>query len=200
MSSDTSVTSKPKLLDITWLCVRNSTDECQKIPEWTIFNQKVSTSIHPQSIVGYLPIIPAPAHEMDTIATVLMRCQAIVKFLGQDTVVVTFDEAVYCKAKELLWHNPEQFGNVTVRLGGFHIGMNYLKALGQHFKDSGLADILSESGVYTETTTNKIMEGKSWNRAVRAHKLLTEALWRQLWKAYQRWRVDNTTTDTVKAL
>jgi hypothetical protein len=164
------------------LCARRKSQENQKIPGWTRFNQKISDKDSPQSIVGYLPIIPAPAHEMDTIATVLIRCQTIAKHLGQPHVVITFDEALYCKAKELTWHNPDDFMNVIVRLGGFHIGLNFLKTVGKHFRDSGLAEAMYESKVYSETTVNKIMDGKSWNRAVRAHKLMTEAFWRLLWK------------------
>lgn len=195
MQCDTSVPARARLLDKIWLCARNNSDEKQNVPSWTPFNQKISDRDHPQSIVGYLPLIPAPAHDMDTIATVLVRCQAIAKHLGQSKVVVTFDEALYCKAKELMWHNPDQFRNVVVRLGGFHVALNFLKTIGQHFKHSGLSEVLHESGVYTELTANKILEGKSWNRAVRAHKLMLESLWRILWSVYEAWRLENVPHD-----
>ena len=181
MKYDPSVPAQARLLDMAWLCARNNSGEKQNIPSWTPFNQKVSDREHPQSIIGYLP---APAHDMDTIATVLIRCQAIAKYFRQSKVVVTFDEALYCKAKELVWHNSDRFGNVVVKLGGFHIGLNFLKTIGQHFKHSGLSDVLHESGVYTKLTTNKVLEGKCWNRAIRAHKLMLEYLWRILWSAY----------------
>ena len=61
-----------------------------------------------------------------TIYAVLVRCQAIIKKLGQANVVITFDDALYCRAKELVWHKPNLFANVIVRLGGFHIAQNYL--------------------------------------------------------------------------
>ena len=43
---------------------------------------------------------------------------------------------------------------------------------------SGLSDVWVESGVYNECTSDNILAGKSWNRAIRAHKLTLEALTR----------------------
>ena len=53
--------------------------------------------------------------------------------------------------------------------------------------DSGLKDILVESGVYGENTAQNILNGKQWNRTVRAHKLVFEALWRILWQNILHW-------------
>ena len=141
----------------------------QHVPAWTGFNQIMSAGSKPLTTVAVMPILPAPAHEMDTIMTVLLRCKQISNKLGQPSTVVTFDEALYCKAKELVWSQPEQLDGVIVRLGGFHTAMNYLNAIGTHMQESGLGDVWVESGVYTECTSGKILQGKSWNRAVRAH-------------------------------
>ena len=40
---------------------------------WTHFNQKLSNSEHEKSTVGYLPMILAPAHEYETLITVVQR-------------------------------------------------------------------------------------------------------------------------------
>ena len=52
--------------------------------------------------VGYLPIIPAPAHDLDTVMTFLLRSKAIATKQGQRTTVITLDQALYHKAKELI--------------------------------------------------------------------------------------------------
>ena len=181
------ITAPYKRFDMTWLFARNTGDADQKVPAWTGFNQTL-TDISPDvSVTGYMPIIPAPAHDMDTIHTVLVRCQAITKKLGQADVI-TFDEALYCKAKELVWHKPDQFANVIVRLGGFHIAQNFLRAIGQHCTDCGLSDAWVETGVYDECTADRILEGKCWNRAIRAHKLTMEALWRLMYSELKKWK------------
>ena len=62
--------------DIGWiLCRLNDTE--QKIPAWTGFNHVVSPYLLEVTTVGYMPIIPAPADDMDTVYTVLSRCTLI---------------------------------------------------------------------------------------------------------------------------
>ena len=59
--------------------------------------------------------------------------------------------------------------------------------LGKKFHNSGLDDLLIESGVYAAGTTSAIMKGKSYNRGIRAHKLAMEALFRLMWDAFVAW-------------
>ena len=65
--------------------------------------------------------------------------------------------------------------------------INFLRCIGQHFADSGLLDVWVESGVFSECTASNILEGKMWNRAVRAYKLTFEAVWRCLWPEFTKW-------------
>ena len=39
--------------------------------------------------------------------------------LGQQTTVVTFDKAIYSKAKEVQWRSLDEFKDVVLRLGLF---------------------------------------------------------------------------------
>lgn len=180
-----------KAKDLAWLLCRNSNSEAQQIPSWTGFNHVVSTFESEITTVGHMPIIPAPADEMDTVYTVLARCKAISRKLGQTYTVITFDQALYCRAKEVVWCKKDEFENVIIRLGGFHTAMNFMKAIGQHMDSSGLRDVWIESGVYGENTTLHMLSGHAYNKAVRAHKLTFEALWRSLWPKFQEWAVQN---------
>ena len=65
----------------------------------------------------------------------------------------------------LQWQYPEQWQNVVVMLGGFHVQMNLDKVIGEHMEDSGLHDIWVES----ENTANNIMNCKILNRVIRAY-------------------------------
>ncbi|CAH3184172.1 unnamed protein product, partial [Porites lobata] len=55
------------------------------------------------------------------------------------------------------------------------------------FQDSGIEDLLIESGVYGCHTASMLLKGKSYNRGVRAHKLVLEALLRLRWQAFGAW-------------
>ena len=91
-----------------------------------MFNQKLTTRMHSQTSIGYLPILIAPGHEFDTLNTVVKRCLAISARFGQEHTVITVDQALYCKLMELKWTIPEYLDKVIPCLGGLHILMNFL--------------------------------------------------------------------------
>ena len=147
---------------------------------WTAFNQSASKVDPPETVVGYMPIIQAPAHELDTLNTVIQRCWHISQDLGQKYVVLTVDEALYCKLMELKWAIPEYRDFLIPRLGGLHVSLNFLKTIGKHVQSSGLAEVWIESGILGPNATEQAMVGKPYARAIRAHKLTFQALWHLL--------------------
>ena len=120
-----------------------------------------------------------------TIYTTLKLLNDMMGKLGQQHSVITFDWAIYHVAKQVQWDRPMEFSNTIIRMGGFHIILNYLATIGKMHESSGLREILVESGVYSEVTANQILSGKQYNRAVRGHKIIYEALYRMLLHAFQ---------------
>lgn len=119
--------------------------------------------------------------------TVLKHAQKISAAMGQADTVITFDFAIYSKAKEIQWRFPDKFSNVLVRMGGFHIALNFLSLLGKKFANSGIDDLLIESGVYAAGSTSALMKGKSYNPGIRAHKLCLEVFFHLMWNAFLVW-------------
>ena len=179
--------------ELSWLLGRLSQQrpELQKIPGWSGFNQLTTDKEQPEvTIVGPLPIVNAPAHEYETLWTVLRRCQAMTALRGGIYTVVTMDEGLYNKAKMLQWEKTEHLKNVVLVLGGFHTQMTFSKVIGQFLESSGISDIWVESEIFGETTAGNILRGKLWNRVIRAHKLTYKALWRVLWPIVVAWARD----------
>ena len=81
---------------------------------------------------------------------------------------------------ELKWSLPQYQDNLIPRLGGLHVSMNFLKAIGDHMNGSGLADVWGEMGLLGPGAVELVLAGNSYNRAMRAHKLTLQALWRLL--------------------
>ncbi|KAK3734695.1 hypothetical protein QZH41_002114 [Actinostola sp. cb2023] len=169
--------------------------ENQHVPGWSGFNSILFPDLPQQSNIGYCPMINGSSTEYSTIYTVLKHAQMISAILGQADTVITFDLAIYMKAKQIQWRYPEEFSDLVVRMGGFHIAHNYLSLLGKKYLNTGLDDVLIESGVYAAGTTSVLMKGKSYNRGVRAHKLAMEALFRLMWRAFVQW-YSNTHADS----
>jgi hypothetical protein len=132
-------------------------------PGWTSFNQNYSAAGPPQTSIGHMPIILAPAHEFDTL-NVIRRCMFVTEHFGQAYTVITVDQALYCKLMELKWKIPEFNKKLIVRLGGLHISMNFLKVIGKHMSGSGLYETWIESGLLGEGAAEIVFSGKAYSK------------------------------------
>ena len=175
--ADSECVKQAQATDMAFILRRQDSDTK---PSWTVFNQAVSSEDPEQTAVGYLPIILAPAHELDTLNTVVKRCMAISSHFDQEYTVITVDQALFCKLMELKWSVENYRDKLIPRLGGLHTAMNFLKAIGDHMAGSGLGEVWLESGLLGEGAVQLVMAGKAYNKAMRAHKLTLQALWRIL--------------------
>ena len=147
---------------------------------WTSFNQMITKEDQEVTSVGYMPIVQAPAHEIDTLNTVVLRCKQVATTLRQHHVVLTVDEALFGKLMELKWTKQEYEDCLAVRLGGLHTPLHFLKAIGQQMQCCGLMDVWVESHTLGPRTAEQVLAGKSYARGMRTHKLTLQALWRIL--------------------
>jgi hypothetical protein len=88
---------------------------------------------------------------------------------------------------EIVWKNEEEFQRLVLRMGSFHLCCTFLAVLGKRFGDAGLKDILVESEVVACGSMNALLDGKHYNRAIRAHKLIMEAMLRLKWEYFLTW-------------
>ena len=65
--------------------------------------------------------------------------------------------------------------------GVFHIACTFLAVIGKRFGDAGLEDLIVEAEIVASGSVKKVLEGKHYNRAMRMHKIVYEALWRLRW-------------------
>ena len=106
----------------------------------------------------------------------MLRSCSTAKSLNQQHTIITLDQAVYCKALEIRWKHSDKFSNVVLRLGAFQICNTFLAVLGKRFGEAGLQDLLVESGVVAAGSVQAVLDGRHYNRGIRAHKLVWEAL------------------------
>ncbi|CAH3143072.1 unnamed protein product [Porites evermanni] len=171
-----------------WVLVRLHAQMNQKVSGWTGYNILVRNEIEArQDNIGYLPTIDAPATSMSTVHEILVRSQKIREALELKSIVLVFDQALYAKATEIAWKHPDKFSDIVIRMGVFHTVCTLLSIIGKRFQDAGLRDVCIESGVIAEGSVTGVLEGRRYNRAVRFHKLMYEALQRLIWKGFQTW-------------
>ena len=174
--------------NLLWILVRIHASEKQSVPIWTGFNILVRDEYEvAKDNVGYLPTINAPATNMFTVHQVLMRSIQIKETLNLQSITVVFDQALYAKATEIKWKHREQFKDVVLRMGVFHTICIFLSVIGKRFQDAGLRDVIIESGVIVEGSVFGVLEGRTYNRAIRFHELMYEALNRLAWMGFNSW-------------
>ncbi|CAG9821970.1 unnamed protein product [Phaedon cochleariae] len=142
--------------------------------------------------LNYLPTIDSPATEKATVLQILRRSEEIRKYLQMDCIVVVMDQALYCKAVEILWaHQQEQSWRIFPMMGNFHTICNLLSIIGLLFGNYGLRDLAVDSGVIAEGSIDKVLDGKHYNRAIRLHKLVYEACMIVLYSGFLEWLDSN---------
>ena len=123
--------------------------------------------------------------KVNTVYTVLKRAQSMFRRLGQTAVILTWDEALYSKARIVKWRNPDESADLSNRRGGFHRATNFMGDIETIMENSGLEDLFVESGYHGSAMVAKIFGGKAYNRGIRVHRLAFEALSRLKWKAFE---------------
>ena len=161
----------------------------QKVSSWTGFNIQVhDRECIVKNNVGYLPTINAPATSMATINEALNQSLRIMHSLKLTSITCVFDQAIYCKAPEIKSKNSDLYKPIVLRLGMFHTLCTRISIIGKRFQDAELRDLcICVSGVVAEGSVSALMEGRSYNRAVRFYKLSYEAFRRIAWAGFLPW-------------
>ena len=113
--------------------------------------------------------------DLSTVYTLLKKSVATGKNIGVQDIMVVLDLAIYSKAVEVRWLKQEELNRVVIRVGVFHAVCTFIAVTGKRFKCSGLEDILIESDVVASGSIKGVIEGKQYNRDVRASKIVSEA-------------------------
>ena len=86
---------------------------------------------------------------MDTVLELLYQSKTKAEKLNLPNADVVVDQAIYAKAVEIM-NNPK-FSDlkdfVVLRMGAFHIELNFLSVIGKRFGDAGIRDWIIEAAV-----------------------------------------------------
>lgn len=155
------------------------------LPDFKYFADDGRSSMMPVSRIGYLPIIPSSPSNPEVVAKAVAVLQQTADSLHQEYTVITCDLAIYEIILALRSKDPKSYEKVVPRLGGLHIAMNFLGAIGYLMKGSGLEELFSKANILLPGSAKKAMTGKPFYRCVRAHQIVAEALCRMYFEAFE---------------
>lgn len=153
----------------------------QLVPSWSAFNSIVTCETVNLSIVGFIPIIPYPVSEYSTVYTVLKNFQNIRSQLTQNFLPLTADEGVYHIAKEITLHRPQEFPDIVLCLGSFHMIKITLACIGTYIRGSGAEHIWTETSIFGVKVVESVISGSNYNRSLKGLLFLCESMERLLW-------------------
>lgn len=126
---------------------------------------------NPVSDIRMLPIIDRNPNDLSCIFSTLLFIENQSKKLNMETACVTFDQPLWIKSVEIVQSSKM---NIVCRLGGFHLLMNFLGAVGSIMAGSGLSEVMETC--YGPLTVTYMMTGKAYAKALRGHFLVESAL------------------------
>ena len=106
---------------------------------------------------------------MYTVYEVLCQTQNITKTLHIEEVICVFDQALYAKAAEVIWEQPQHFSQIVLRFSVSHTICTLLTVTGKKFGDAGVRDVAIESGIIAEGSAGSVLDGKQYSCGVRLH-------------------------------
>ncbi|XP_047124615.1 uncharacterized protein LOC124807117 isoform X1 [Hydra vulgaris] len=185
--------------DLAYCFIKLPTISSEILPSWTGLNTIMSDK-NMLTTIAYLPVIDAPVTEISTINEILKQALTIANTLELAHIVLVFDEAVYSKIQLVRWKTEEYLSRIVVRLGDFHMLMSYCSGISKIYADAGMQDIFIESGIVASGSINGVLLGKHYNRSVRCHKTLYEALQRLCFQSFLDSLVNEENCDIIEFL
>lgn len=171
----------PTASDILWIFGKSR--EIPNLGGWNGFMEKMyEDNEYSRSTIIARPFINAPPSDYNTIYTTLLYVAEQSKKLKQETCFITFDQPLFLKAHEIVCSSSDpRLKSVVVRLGGFHLLMSFLGAIGFIMSGSGLKELLML--IYAPATVDKMLAGHAYSRAIGGHLLAYLALGKILLKS-----------------
>ena len=169
--------NRAQVADYMFLC-KITQDE--STPEYNGFNTEMARAqghtIKPSTKAIYTPLIDMKPSDPDTIMTAMVESQRMTQATNQLVTLFTTDQQLYRVAVDVLWAYPKQFLNFILRLGGMHMVMSFIGAVGTLMANSGLEELMNSAfgGVL------KMLSGKKFPQNLRALRMVVEELLRDV--------------------
>ena len=169
---DMRIVDKARAFDLTYLLTWQLRAPS---PSWSGSMHMVQGKYPGKSAVFFMPMIDMNPGDLSCIYSTM-------KFISkqaqryESTPVLTFDQPLYWKALTIAntRHPDDPVTSIVLRLGGFHLEMNFLGCIGHIMSGTGLAEILEL--VYATNAVSHILTGKAVARALRGHMLVDTAI------------------------
>ena len=102
-------------------------------------------AVKPATKAVYTPLIDMKPSHPDTILTAMVEAQRMTQITNKSITIFTVDQQLYRITVNVLWAFPEQFQNFIPHLGGMHMLMSFVGAVGTQMNNTGLEELMNSA-------------------------------------------------------
>lgn len=167
-------------------------DEQDMCVSWAAFHASQVTTPNdtPADISSLLPLFQEDSKSVAMIIHTMNVVKRTVQFLNPgQTPVLACDQPLFALAKKIQWKLPEVHGEkkLVVMLGGLHIEMTALRALGDWLEGSGWISAIMQANVASAGTADSFLKASHVSRTRHAHQVTACSLHILMCKAYDEY-------------
>ncbi|XP_071580294.1 uncharacterized protein [Temnothorax nylanderi] len=147
-----------------------------KTPMWVGFNSKIFLDESIKQRVSYLTTINLSPTNNAAVKETMVQSLKIAAECNDTYIQVTYDLAI-AKVALQIQSQSDEFKNIFVHIGGFHVMMAFFKAIGKFIDNCGISNIMIDTELLAtgSTNINGFLNGKHFNRCKRIHPIISLA-------------------------
>ena len=143
----------------------------ENTPMWTGWNTERFTEKCPRQCAEYMQHISFLPTRTNVVKQTIIQSKRVSEECGSN-----FDLAIAKIAKEIQNEEPDEFKDLFIMSGAFHIERNIFSAISKIIEGSRGSYLVAESGVTAPESMNRFLKGKTYNRCRRSYIILSIAL------------------------
>lgn len=139
-----------------------------KTPMWVGFNSKIFLDESMKQRISYLTTINQSPTNNAVVKETMVQSLKIAAECNDKYIQVTYDLAI-AKIALQIQSQTDEFQNIFIHIGGFHVMMAFFKAIGKFIDACGISNIMIDTELIASGSVNGFLTGKHFNRCKRLH-------------------------------
>ena len=156
---------------------------------WSAYHGERQQHINTRCQSSLLPLFAECAHSLAMIKHAITVVMKAVEHLNPgQTAVIAFDQPLFALAKEIQWRHPDTMGEdkLVIMLGGLHIELEVLKAIGSWLSGSGWTEAVAKAGITSAGRAESLVFSAHITRTRYAHQVTASSLYILQQRAYKK--------------
>ena len=145
----------------------------ENTPMWTDWNTELFIEKCPKQRVEYMQHILFSPTRTDVVKETIVQSKRVSEECGSTFAIITYDLAIAKIAKKIQNEEPDEFKDVFIMFGAFHIEESIFSAIGKLIEGYRGPYLPIESGVITPGSMNRFLKENMRNCCRRGHIILS---------------------------